>query len=144
VLDLRHVRSVFERRIHYNRWCWSHTHRWQGGPRCDSTTTGRSQEQASSLRCQFLQDGDLPFTDVLSEGIVAQALAAIDVVWLDRIYSPLVTLRVFLGQILSADYSCGAAVARLITYRLSREQRLCSAMTGAYCQARKRLPEQLF
>ena len=105
---------------------------------------GRFQQQASFLRRQFLQDGDLPFTDVLSEGIVAQALTAINVVWLDRIYSPLVTLWVFLGQVLSADPSCRAAVARLIAHRLSRGQRPCSAETGAYCQARKRLPEEFF
>jgi hypothetical protein len=105
---------------------------------------GRLQQQASFLRRQFLQDGDLPFTDVLSEGIVAQALTATGVVWLDRLYSPLVTLWVFLGQVLSADHSCRAAVARLIAHRLSRGERPCSATTGAYCQARKRLPEQFF
>lgn len=105
---------------------------------------GRLQQQASFLRRQFLQDGDLPFTDVLSDGIVAQALTAAGVIWLDRIYSPLVTLWVFLGQVLSADHSCRAAVARLIAHRLSHGQRPCSATTGAYCQARKRLPEQFF
>jgi hypothetical protein len=105
---------------------------------------GRFQQQASFLRRQFLQDGDLPFTDVLSEGIVAQALTAINVCWLDRIYSPLVTLWVFLGQVLSADSSCRAAVARLIAHRLSRGQSSCSAEPGAYCQARKRLPEEFF
>ena len=105
---------------------------------------GRFQQQASFLRRQFLQDGNLPFTNVLSEGIVAQALAAIDVRWLDRIYSPLVTLWVFLGQVLSADHSCRAAVARLIAHRLSRGERPCSAETGAYCKARKRLPEKFF
>jgi hypothetical protein len=42
---------------------------------------------------------------------------------------------------LSADPSCRAAVARLIAHRLSRGPRPCSAETGAYCQARKRLPE---
>jgi hypothetical protein len=49
-----------------------------------------------------------------------------------------------LGQVLSADHSCRAAVARLIAHRLSRRERPCSATTGAYCQARKRLPEQFF
>ena len=63
---------------------------------------------------------------------------------MDRIYSPLVTLWVFLGQVLSADHSCRAAVARLIAHRLSRGQSPCSAETGAYCQARKRLPEKFF
>jgi hypothetical protein len=105
---------------------------------------GRFQEQVSFLRRQFLQDGGLPFTDVLSEGTVAEALTAINVCWLDRIYSPLVTLSVFLGQVLSADHSCRAAVARLIAHRLSRGQPPCSAETGAYCQARKRLPEKFF
>ena len=84
---------------------------------------GRFQQQASFLRRQFLQDGDLPFTDILSEGIVTKALTATSVVWLDRIYSPLVTLWIFLGQVLSADHSCRAAVARLIAHRLSRGER---------------------
>jgi Transposase DDE domain len=105
---------------------------------------GRFGQQASFLRRQFLQDGDLPFTNVLTEGIVAQALTAKNVCWVDRIYSPLVTLWVFLGQVLSADHSCRAAVARLIAHRLSQGQRPCSAETGAYCQARKRLPEGFF
>jgi hypothetical protein len=98
------------------------------------------REQLSTLRRQFLQDGDLPFTDVLTEEVIAQALAAVTG-WLDRIFSPLVTLWVFLAQVLSADHSCRAAVARLIAHRLARGQRPCSARTGAYCRARKRLPE---
>ena len=35
-------------------------------------------------------------------------------------------------------------MARLIAHRVSRGQRPCSAETGAYCQARKRLPEEFF
>jgi hypothetical protein len=105
---------------------------------------GRFREQARFLRRQFLQGGDLPFTDVLTESTVAQALIALHIVWLDRIYSPLVTLWVFLGQVLNQDHSCRAAVARLIAHRVSRGQQPCSAETGAYCQARKRLPEAFF
>lgn len=105
---------------------------------------GSFRRQASFLRQQFLQDDGLPFSNVLAEEAVAQTLNAINVCWVDRIYSPLVTLWVFLGQVLSADHSCRAAVARLIAHRLSRGQRPCSAETGAYCQARKRLPEEFF
>jgi hypothetical protein len=105
---------------------------------------GRFQRQVQFLRRQFLQDGDLPFTNVLSEDLVEQALTTLKVFWKERIYSPLVTLWVFLGQVLSADPSCRAAVARLLAYRASRKQEPCSAETGAYCQARKRLPEELF
>jgi Transposase DDE domain len=114
----------------------------------EATTMRRSHQgslhdQVGLLRRQFLQDGDLPFTDVLTEEVIGRALAAVTG-WLDRIFSPLVTLWVFLGQVLSADHSCRAAVARLIAHRLSRGQRPCSAETGAYCQARRRLPEAFF
>jgi hypothetical protein len=101
------------------------------------------REQVGFLRRQFLQDGELPFTNILTQEVITQALAAVGV-WLDRVFSPLVTLWVFLGQVLSADHSCRAAVARLIAHRLSRGQRPCSAETGAYCQARQRLPESFF
>ena len=105
---------------------------------------GSFRQQAQFLRRQFLQDGNLPFTNVLSENLISQALAAIKGFWMDRIYSPLVTLWVFLGQVLSADHSCRAAVARLIAHRVSQGRSSCSAETGAYCQARKRLPEKFF
>src|SRR5215470_18554334 len=101
---------------------------------------GPFRAQVHFLGRQFLLDGDLPFTDVLTEEVIAQALAAVTG-WLDRVFSPLVTLWVFLGQVLSADHSGRAAVARLIAHRLARGQRPCSPQTGAYCQARKRLPE---
>jgi IS4 transposase len=104
---------------------------------------GSFREQVGLLRRQFLQGGGLPFTDVLTEEALAQALATVRG-WLDRIFSPLVTLRVFLGQVLSADHSCRAAVARLIAHRPARGQRPCSADTGAYRQARRRLPEEFF
>ena len=100
---------------------------------------GWFQQQFNFLRSQFLQEGNLPFTDVLSEESVSEALTAIEVRWNDRIYPPLVTLWVFLVQVLSADHSCRAAVARLIAHRISRKQGPCSSETGAYCQARKRL-----
>jgi hypothetical protein len=105
---------------------------------------GRLRPQVRFLQRQFLQDGKLPFTDVLSERMVEQALKALDFAWLDRVYSPLVTLWVFLGQVLSQDHSCRAAVARLIAHRVSQGQSPCSAETGAYCQARKRLPEKFY
>ena len=105
---------------------------------------GRIRHQFRFLRRQFLQEGNLPFTDVLSIECIAPALATIEGCWRDRIYTPLVTLWVFLGQVLGADQSCRSAVARLIAHRVSQGQSPCSAETGAYCQARKRLPENFF
>jgi hypothetical protein len=105
---------------------------------------GRFQQQVRLLQQQFLQDGNLPFSDILSGDLIAQALTALQVGWTDCVYTPLVTLCVFLGQVLGADHSCRAAVARLIAHRVARKEPACSAETGAYCQARKRLPEEFF
>jgi hypothetical protein len=92
----------------------SHNHQRQGGLTMSFCNQGRFRQQVRFLQRQFLQGGDLPFGDVLTESSVTQALKALNVVWLDRVYSPLVTLWVFLGQVLSRDHSCRAAVARLI------------------------------
>ena len=104
----------------------------------------RFRQQVRFLQRQFLLEGDLPFTEVLPADRISQALTAAGVAWNERIYTPLVTLWIFLGQVLSADHSCRAAVARFVAHRVSRGQRACSSHTGAYCQARKRLPEQFF
>src|SRR5215467_4939970 len=105
---------------------------------------GRLRRQVDHLRQQFLQPGSLPFTEVLSEGDLVGAAQEIEATWKDRIFTPLVTLWVFLGQALAADQSCRAAVARLIAHRVALGLEPCSSETGAYCQARKRLPERFF
>jgi hypothetical protein len=61
----------------------------------------RFRRELGFLRRQFLQDDLRPFADVLSANLVGRALAAIGTAWYDRIYTPLVTLWLFLGRALS-------------------------------------------
>ena len=105
---------------------------------------GRLRQQVRFLQRQFLQDGELPLSDILSEDIVSEVLKDSECSWVDRIYTPVVTLWVFLSQVLSTDHSCRWAVGRLIVHRLSQGQSPCSTETGAYCRARKRMPETFF
>src|SRR5947209_4471649 len=90
----------------------------------------RLRQQVDTLRRQFLQGGDLPFADVPSAGGLTEALAEIKRPWNDRVFAPLVTLWVFLGQVLNADQSCRAAVARLIAHRVAEGLPPCSSETG--------------
>jgi len=92
---------------------------------------------------QFNQDCGLPFSDVLPAERVHDARRAEGVHFRDRLFSPLVTLWLFLSQVLSKDHSCLTAVARFLAYRCRRGLAPCSARTGSYCKARKRLPEGL-
>jgi hypothetical protein len=41
----------------------------------------RFRQQVRFLQRQFLQDDDMPFTNVLSEAVIAQALQAVELVW---------------------------------------------------------------
>lgn len=61
----------------------------------------------------------------------------------NRIYPPLVTLWVFLSQVLDPDPSCRQAVSRLLAHRLQRGLARCSTDSGSYCEARQKLPEEL-
>ena len=83
-------------------------------------------DQVSTLRRRFLQDGDLPFTNVLTEEVLEQALAALTG-WLDRIFSPLVTLWVFLGQVLSAD---AAQLSQIIAFPDDAGDNRVESVTG--------------
>jgi len=86
----------------------------------------------------------LPFSDLLSAAVVREIMGELGVSFRERIYTPMVSLWVFLSQVLSEDHSCREAVSRLIAFRLCRGRSPCSADTNPYCQARKRLPEKLF
>ncbi len=75
---------------------------------------------------------------------VAELCAELGIEFRDRVYTPLVTVWLFLLQTLSADHSCQQAVARLNAWRTARGLPRCSSETTAYCKARVRLPEPLF
>ena len=104
-------------------------------------TPTRRARQVRQLRRQFHQAPALPFAEVLPARQIRQALRDEAVTFRDRLFSPLVTVWVFLSQVLDPDHSCRAAVARFLAWRTARGLAPCSADTGAYCKARRRLPE---
>jgi putative transposase len=86
--------------------------------------------------------GDLYFAALLPQDRIEKAFGAARWLWQGWIYTPAVTVWVFLSQCLSPDHSCCDAVARLIAWRLACGLKPCSADTGAYCTARGDLPEE--
>jgi len=98
-------------------------------------------DQVESLRRQFAQAPGLPFGDVLTAVDVEDAFRAEGVQGYDCVYTPLTTLRLLLSQALDPDPSLGQAVSRLLAERAATGQASISANTGAYSQARQRLPE---
>lgn len=87
--------------------------------------------------------GDLYFAALLPQDRIEKAFGNARWLWQGWIYTPAVTVWVFLSQCLSPDHSCRDAVARLIAWRLAFGLKPCSADTGAYCTARGDLPEEV-
>jgi hypothetical protein len=104
---------------------------------------GRFSHQFNSFRQRYCDERTLPLTDVLSAERVEAVLALEGVEFRESLFTPLVTLWTFLGQVFHPDHSCREAVARLVAFLVGQGQRPCAAGTGAYCEARQRLPERL-
>lgn len=86
--------------------------------------------------------GNLYFAALLSEDRIRNTFGRARWFWQGWIYTPAVTVWVFLSQCLSPDHCCRDAVAQLIAWRVARGLKPCSAQTGAYCTARNDLPEE--
>jgi putative transposase len=84
------------------------------------------------------------FSERLSPESVRSACEKLQHEFRERIFSPAITLWVFLAQVMSADHSCREAVAKLNFWRLARGLKPCGPNAGSYCEARQRLPEALF
>jgi len=97
----------------------------------------------------FRQLPGLPFERYLPAQRVNQAATDAGHKFRQRLFDPAFTLWTWLSQALDSDASCLNAVSRVVAFLAGlgvaprREDEPCSSDTSAYCQARKRLPEEV-
>ena len=97
----------------------------------------RSQTHAyrpGKLHPQLIQDA-LPAETI--EGV----LDSLQVTFRRRLYTPVVTMWLWLGQVFSADGSIRNAVAKAFAWLVAGGQEACSTDCSPYSRARNRLPE---
>jgi hypothetical protein len=109
----------------------------------DQSTSHSSGGQADAVRDQFAEQSGLPFLEVLSAAEVESTCRVWNHKWRTRIYTPWITLNMFLAQILSSDHSCGDALERFQKYRKDCGLPPVTDDTSSYCEARQRLPEEV-
>lgn len=104
-----------------------------------STKTSSHKHHIQQLRQQFAQAGQDSLGEAFSAHELEQILTEEIGCHRQRIYPPMVTLRLFIDQILSTDQACQEAVSQRLVARVVAGQTECSLNTGPYCKARKRL-----
>ena len=77
------------------------------------------------------RQGNLYFAALLPQEHILDAMYEARARFQGWVYTPAVTVWVFLSQCLSADHSCRDAVAALLAWRVSRGLKPCSGETGA-------------
>lgn len=105
-----------------------------------NTLENRSRIQLSSIAVGLQNKTGLLFKDAFSGNAISNTLTRHVPEFRERIYTPLVTLFAWLGQVLSPDRSCADAVARVNADRVAAGETPGSADTGGFCKARDRLP----
>ena len=98
------------------------------------------QESIQRFRCGFLQSGREKLFNVMPAQELSSAVQEEVGVWRDRLYSPLVALRLFVEQVLHADHACQDVVVRYASERVAQGEAQVCLSSGPYCNARLRLP----
>jgi len=109
----------------------------------DATKVRRFREQIKRFRARFAQGCAGALGSLLGQAELERWIARHSVGCRHRIYSPLITLGLFVEQVMSADQSCQDAVARGVSARVSQGEKPCGLNNGPYCKARQRLAPAL-
>jgi len=80
------------------------------------------------------------FNKVFSGAVFANFLVSQGIEYRSRALTPDVLLWSFINQILDGDHTCRAVIAKF----KAEGKKTISSATGAYCQARSKLPENFF
>ncbi len=90
-----------------------------------------------SFKNTFFQTSELPFKELLPDHLIRKIQRSGS--RRETIFTPLITLRAFLFQVLSANGSCTEAVTHVLIERIGSGHSRNSLNTGSYCKARSRL-----
>ena len=98
----------------------------------------RLQHQIKRIKHAFFQLGTGDYNQLLCSKRLNQ-LTEMSGSYRDKIFTPIVTLNIFLWQALNDNGSCRQAIAHLISDRIFEGLSANSFNTGPYCKARQRL-----
>jgi hypothetical protein len=100
----------------------------------------RLQQALTQFKQGFADRPTRALDELLSSDVVCSIVDEEVGAHRERVYPPLTTLGLFIGQALCVDGACQDAVARHLSERTAQGEPRCSLSSGPYCKARSRLP----
>jgi hypothetical protein len=100
-------------------------------------------QQRNSIKRRARSVEAVDFFNLLTSAELLEMTEALQPEHRERLYSPTVTLSIFMRQVLEADGSCQKAVNGWAAQRTADGLSACSVRTGGYCRARQRLPVEM-
>jgi hypothetical protein len=97
------------------------------------------KQQIEKFKISYFQSPNLPFSNFLADDDIADIIGHTPHKR-TAVFTPLITLKAFIFQVLGDDGSCKQAVASVLADRVCDGKSANSANTGPYCKARQRLP----
>ena len=97
------------------------------------------KQQIEKFKKSFFQSPNLPFSNFLADDDIADIIEHTPHKR-NSVFTPLVTLKAFIFQVLGDDGSCKQAVASVLADRVCNGKAANSFNSGPYCKARQRLP----
>ena len=110
---------------------------------CVKIAKKRLQQAVEQFKQRFADCPTKALDELLAVGAIGRIVDEEVGVHRERLYPPLTTLGLFIGQALSPDGACQDAVARHLSERVALGAKPCSLSSGPYCKARQRLPLSL-
>ena len=89
----------------------------------DTTKVKCLREQVRRFRARFVQGTGSALSNLLPQALLEQWVEQYAGSYRNRVYPPLVTLGLFVDQVMSADQSCQDAVARGVSAQVGVGQR---------------------
>lgn len=109
----------------------------------NTTNVKHLEEHVRRFRARFVQGASEALSQLLPQAELEAYVRHYAGSYRERLYAPLITLGLFVDQVLSADQSCQDAVARGVSAKVAAGQLPGSLSTGPYCKARQRLAPEL-
>ena len=109
----------------------------------DRNAHWHAQQHRDRIRRRIGQSNAIEFFNLLTGPELLQMTESLLPEHRERLYPPTMALSMFMRQALHTDRSCQRAVDEWAAQRAAEGLSVQSVSTGAYCRARKRLPEHM-